>query len=71
MNAQDTKPGQPKAAPAARLALNGKTVEMPVRSGVIGPDVIDVAHLYKETGCFTYDPGFTSTANCEIGRAHV
>ncbi len=37
---------------------------MPVRSGTLGPDVIDVGKLYRDTGCFTYDPGFTSTANC-------
>ena len=37
---------------------------MPVRSGTIGPDVVDIGRLYRDTGCFTYDPGFTSTANC-------
>ena len=37
---------------------------MPVRQGTLGPDVIDVGKLYRDTGCFTYDPGFTSTANC-------
>ena len=35
-----------------------------MRSGTLGPDVIDIGKLYKDTGCFTYDPGFTSTANC-------
>ena len=38
---------------------------MPVRKGTLGPDVIDITTLYEETGCFTYDPGFTSTASCE------
>jgi citrate synthase len=38
--------------------------ELPVLSGTIGPDVLDVQMLYKETGMFTYDPGFTSTASC-------
>ena len=33
--------------------------------GTLGPDVIDISTLYAETGCFTYDPGFTSTAACE------
>ena len=64
MNVQDKKPGQANAPVSGKLAFNGKTVDMPIRSGTIGPDVMDVAHLYKETGCFTYDPGFTSTANC-------
>ncbi len=49
---------------AAELTLEGKSTKMPVRSGTLGPDVIDVGKLYRDTGCFTYDPGFTSTANC-------
>ena len=36
-----------------------------MRKGALGPDVIDVGTLYPDTGCFTYDPGFTSTASCE------
>jgi citrate synthase len=48
----------------AKLHHAGKTSEMVVRSGTLGPDVIDVSKLYRDTGCFTYDPGFTSTANC-------
>ena len=38
--------------------------ELPVLSGSIGPDVIDIRRLYAQTGLFTYDPGFTSTASC-------
>ncbi|MBN8912134.1 MAG: citrate (Si)-synthase [Rhizobiales bacterium] len=48
----------------AELNLKGKSVPLDVRSGTIGPDVIDIARIYRDTGCFTYDPGFTSTANC-------
>ncbi len=48
----------------AELSLKGQTVSLDVRSGTIGPDVIDIGHVYRDTGCFTYDPGFTSTANC-------
>ncbi|MBI2584706.1 MAG: citrate (Si)-synthase [Rhodospirillales bacterium] len=43
----------------------GKSVELPVLKGTLGPDVIDVRKLYQQTGCFTYDPGFTSTGSCE------
>ena len=66
MNVQDKakKPGKDPAAKSAQLSVGGKSVDLSVRSGTIGPDVIDVASLYKETGHFTYDPGFTSTANC-------
>ena len=66
MNVQDKakKPGKDPAQKSAKLSVAGKSVDLEVRSGTIGPDVIDVARLYKETGNFTYDPGFTSTANC-------
>ena len=39
--------------------------QLPVAGGTEGPRVIDVRKLYAETGYFTYDPGFTSTASCE------
>ena len=64
MNIHDTKPGTTDIESNATLAFNGKQTQMPVRSGTMGPDVIDVTRLYRDTGCFTYDPGFTSTANC-------
>jgi citrate synthase len=38
---------------------------LPIRKGTLGPDVVDISTLYPETGCFTYDPGFSSTASCE------
>lgn len=44
---------------------SGDTWDLPVMHGSLGPDVIDVRKLYAETGCFTYDPGFTSTGSCE------
>eukprot|EP01030_Chromulinospumella_sphaerica_P025425 gene25425-25570_t len=45
----------------AVLTLGGKSVEMPVKSGTLGPDVVDITKLYAQTGAFTFDPGFTST----------
>ena len=44
---------------------NGSSIDLPLISGVVGPKVIDVRRLYAETGYFTYDPGFTSTASCD------
>ena len=45
---------------------NGKQpIELPVYEGAIGPDVIDIRKLYGQTGMFTYDPGFLSTASCQ------
>lgn len=58
MNVHDT------SAKAGQIALKGNDVQLPVRSGTVGPDVVDITRLYRDTGCFTYDPGFTSTANC-------
>ena len=49
----------------ATLSVNGKTVDLPVYQANIGPDVVDVRALYKQTGTFTYDPGYASTASCE------
>ena len=43
---------------------DGKIVELPVYGGSLGPDVIDIRTLYAQTGMFTYDPGFLSTASC-------
>ena len=64
-----------KSSGAASLIVNNKQIDLPVYAGSVGPDVIDIRKLYGETGVFTYDPGFTSTASCEsqikIGRAHV
>ena len=49
----------------ATLTINGTghSVDLPVYSGTLGPDVIDVRGLSK-LGLFTYDPGFLSTAAC-------
>ena len=62
MNAHDGSKA-PDSDRTASLLINNVQVKMPVRSGSIGPDVIDVGRLYRESGCFTYDPGFTSTAS--------
>ncbi|KQM40804.1 citrate synthase [Sphingomonas sp. Leaf10] len=55
----------------AKLQVAGKDVEFPVRSGTIGPDVVDIRKLYAQTGAFTYDPGFTSTASCDSALTYI
>ncbi|PLX39398.1 MAG: citrate (Si)-synthase [Hyphomicrobiales bacterium] len=55
----------------ANLSMNGKNLEFPVRAGTIGPDVVDISTLYRDTGSFTYDPGFTSTASCESKITYI
>jgi citrate synthase len=49
----------------ASVVIGGMGYDLPMRKGTVGPDVVDVGTLYQETGRFTYDPGFTSTASCE------
>jgi citrate synthase len=57
-----------------KLSLNDDTqslCDLPVLSGTIGPDVLDVQTLHKQTGMFTYDPGFTSTASCRSTITYI
>ena len=55
----------------AKLQVPGKEVEYPILKGSTGPDVVDIRKLYAQTGMFTYDPGFTSTASCESGLTFI
>src|SRR3712207_372623 len=48
----------------AKLIFDNKQAEFSVMSGSIGPSVVDISKLYSQSGMFTYDPGFTSTAAC-------
>ncbi len=50
---------------SAKISIKDKTIELPVYSGTVGPDVVDISKFYKESDHFTLDPGFTSTASCE------
>jgi citrate synthase len=49
----------------ATLKIGDQSWDLPVRSGTLGPDVVDIGELYQETGRFTFDPGYTSTASCD------
>ena len=54
-----------------KLTVGDKDWSFPIYPGSIGPDVIDIGKLYAETGMFTYDPGFTSTAACESAITYI
>ena len=56
---------------SATLTYGDKSVDLPVLTGSTGPDVMDIRKLYGETGAFTFDPGFTSTAACESGLTFI
>jgi len=47
------------------VAPDGSEMELPVRSGSLGPDLLDIGRLYREQGVFTYDPGFLATGSCD------
>ncbi len=56
---------------AAKLNIGGKDIDLPLLKGTVGPEVIDVRALYRQTGLFTYDPGFTSTASCDSSITYI
>jgi citrate synthase len=64
MNISDTK---------ATLSFSdgSPSVDMPIYKGTIGPDVVDIRKLYGQTGKFTYDPGFMSTAACNSSITYI
>jgi citrate synthase len=64
MNISDTK---------ATLSFSdgSPSIDMPIYKGTIGPDVIDIRKLYGQTGKFTYDPGFMSTAACNSSITYI
>ncbi|QUS40187.1 citrate (Si)-synthase [Tardiphaga alba] len=56
---------------SATLTVDGKSFDLPIHSGTVGPDVIDIGKLYAQSGMFTYDPGFTSTASCQSQITYI
>jgi len=64
MNISDTK---------ATLSFSdgSQAIDMPIYKGTVGPDVIDIRKLYAQTGKFTYDPGFMSTAACNSSITYI
>ncbi len=62
----------PKSAPDhVTLDAAGKPVTLPVQAGTLGNPCIEIAKLPKETGCFTYDPGFGATAACKSAVTYI
>ncbi|MGX5774210.1 citrate synthase [Methylorubrum zatmanii] len=59
------------SASASTIIVGDNHVELPIKTGTIGPDVVDIGKLYAKTGKFTFDPGFTSTASCESKITYI
>jgi citrate synthase len=55
----------------AKLTVDGKELDYNIIDGSVGPQVIDIRKLYAQTGLFTYDPGFTSTASCDSALTYI
>jgi citrate synthase len=49
----------------------GKQFTLPVREGVLGPSAVDIGTFFRESGYFTYDPGFLSTASCQSSLTYL
>jgi citrate synthase len=60
-----------EATKTATITIGGKPQDLPIMSGTIGPDVVDIAKLYGESKVFTFDPGFTSTAACKSAITYI
>ncbi|MFI4954860.1 MAG: citrate/2-methylcitrate synthase, partial [Gammaproteobacteria bacterium] len=54
----------------AELKIEESKIDLPIYSGTLGPDVVDVRKL-ADTGFFTYDPGFMSTASCDSKITYI
>ena len=66
-------PETTSTAKTVTLTFNdsGESIHLPLMEGSVGPAVIDVRKLYADTGYFTYDPGFTSTASCTSNLTYI
>ena len=71
MDGNNTNVGAVSGSMTLTDNATGKSVELPVMEGSIGPKVIDVRKLYAQTGYFTYDPGFMATAACRSSITYI
>ena len=56
---------------SATLTIGDQSIDLPIYSPTVGPDVLDIRKLYGQAGVFTYDPGFTSTAACDSSITYI
>ena len=54
-----------KQTGTAQMVIEGKTYDLPIFKGSLGAPGVDVRSLYKQSGHFTFDPGYTSTCSTE------
>jgi citrate synthase len=51
--------------------VSGKSADLPLLTGTIGPQVVDIRRLYSDLGHFTFDPGYTATGSCESKITYI
>ncbi len=54
-----------------KISTEGQDRTLPILSGSVGPDAVDIRKFFPDTGMFTYDPGFTSTAACQSAITYI
>ena len=62
---------EPTAQQVAQLTYQGKTVELPIYFGTDGPGVLDLQGLHRQTGLFTFDPGFPSIPSTDCDDVNI
>jgi citrate synthase len=65
------RPNEPRETMTVTDNTTGKSVELPLKSGTIGPKVLDIRRLYSDLGVFTFDPGYTATGSCESKITYI
>ncbi|WP_247878296.1 citrate synthase [Azospirillum sp. TSO22-1] len=75
MEPKTTMPGHAPVRQVGTVTVTddttGRTFKLPLLEGATGPRTIDIRKLYAESGYFTFDPGFTSTASCESAITYI
>ena len=64
-------PGSNQESVTLRDNSTGKSADLPLLAGTVGPKVIDIRKLYASTGHFTFDPGYTATGSCESKITYI
>jgi len=55
----------------ATMTIEGKSYDLPIMKGSMGAPGVDVRSLYKQSGHFTFDPGYTSTCSTESQITYI
>ncbi|WP_077808320.1 citrate synthase [Neoasaia chiangmaiensis] len=58
-------------SPSATISIGTRQAELPVRSGTIGPDVVDIRKLAQDLGVYSFDPGYGETASCQSSITYI